>query len=179
MSPASLAHRKPGTATILSVRPLTEADLSHLRERSVKQDVQKLKDSHHRVAQLLASGMYKDYEVAAICGYSLAHIKNIKDYPATQDLIAHYRALSFNENADAISETKERSLRIMTKADRRLEDILDDDETPMSPQQLLAISADRHNSVGIVAKQTNFNVNVGMAEKLEAALARTRKIAAE
>jgi hypothetical protein len=178
MSPASLAHRKPGTATILSVRPLTEADLSHLKTRAVQQPIQKMKDSHHRVARLLASGLYKDYEVATICGYSLAMIGHLKSDPACLELIAHYRALTFNEEADEISEAKARAMRIMSKADRRLEDLLDEDE-PMSPQQLLAISADRHDRVGLTKKQTNFNVNVGMAEKLEAALARTKKVAAE
>jgi hypothetical protein len=178
MSPASLAHRKPGTATILSVRPLTEADLSHLRERAVQQPIQKLKDSHHRVAQLLASSLYKDYEIASICGYSLAMIGLLKRDPANLELQAHYRALAFNENADAISEAKSRAIRIMTKADRKLEDLLDDDE-PMTAQQLLAISADRHNRVGIVAKQTNLNINVDFAAKLEAAIARTKKVAAE
>ncbi len=178
MPPASLAHRKPGTATILSVRPLTEADLSHLRERSVQQPIQKMRDSHHRVARLLASGIYKDYEVAAICGYSLAMIGILKRDPAVAELIAHYRALSYNEDADVISEAKARSLRIMAKYDRKLEDMIDEDE-PMSVQQVLAVSADRHNRVGITAKQTNFNVNVGMAEKLEAALARSKKVAAE
>ncbi len=178
MPPASLAHRKPGTATILSVRPLTEADLSHLRERSVQQPIQKMRDSHHRVARLLASGIYKDYEVAAICGYSLAMIGILKRDPAVAELLAHYRALSFNEEADTISEAKERKLRILTKADRKLEDLLDDDE-PMSPQQVLAIAADAHDRVGLTKKQTNFNVNVGMGDKLAAALARSKKVAAE
>jgi hypothetical protein len=105
-------------------------------------------------------------------------IGHLKSDPACLELIAHYRALTFNEEADEISEAKARAMRIMSKADRRLEDLLDEDE-PMSPQQLLAISADRHDRVGLTKKQTNFNVNVGMAEKLEAALARTKKVAAE
>lgn len=179
MPPPSLAHRKPGTATILSVRPLTEADLSHLKTRAVQQPIQKMKDSHHRVARLLASGQWKDYDVAAMCGYSLAMIGILKRDPATAELIAHYRALEHNEQSDFIARERAVLEEHAVKANRRISDLLDDEDMPIPLDKLLALRADAHDRVGLTKKQTNVNVNVGMAEALEAAIARTRKVAAE
>jgi hypothetical protein len=180
MPPSRLAHRKPGTATILSVRPLTEADLSHLRERAVQQPFQKLKDSHHRVARLLASGLYKDYEVAQMTGFSLAMIGLLKRDPANIELQAHYRALAFNEESDFLARETAAYQARAVKAGRRIDDILDDEDLPLPLSNLLAIQADAHDRVGLSRKQTkDLNVNIGMADRLEAAMARARKVTAE
>ena len=179
MSPSNLARRKPNTATIISVRPLTEADLSHLREPSARQPIQKLKDSHHRVARLLASGIYKDTEVAAMTGYSVAMIGILKRDPANIELIAHYRAMTFNEESDFIARERAVLEEHAVKANRRISDLLDDEDTPIPIEKLLAIRDSSHDRVGLTRKQVDFKVNVDMASKLEAAIARTRKIAAE
>lgn len=179
MPPASLAHRKPGTATILSVRPLTEADLSHLKVRAVQQPIQKMSDSHHRVARLMASGLYKDYDIARMTGYSLAMIGLLKHDPAFLELQAHYRALAFNDETDFIAREREVMEDHAVKANRRITDLLDDESLPIPLEKLIALRADAHDRVGLTKKQTNVNVNVGMAEALEAAIARSRKVAAE
>lgn len=51
--------------------------------------VLKLRDSHHRIAMLFASGL-RTSEVALESGYSLSYICNLRGDPAMCDLIAYY-----------------------------------------------------------------------------------------
>jgi hypothetical protein len=138
-----------------------------------------MRDSHHRVARLMASGVYKDYEVARMCGYSLAMIGLLRHDPAFNETLAHYRALEFNEASDFIAREREVMEDHAVKANRRITDILDDEDTPIPLEKLIALRADAHDRVGLTKKQTNLNLNVDFAAKLEAAIARTKKVAAE
>lgn len=51
--------------------------------------VLKLRDSHHRIAMLFASGL-RTAEVAAETGYSLSYISNLRGDPSMCDLVAYY-----------------------------------------------------------------------------------------
>lgn len=51
--------------------------------------VLKLRDSHHRIAMLFASGL-RTAEVAAETGYSLSYVSNLRGDPSMCDLIAFY-----------------------------------------------------------------------------------------
>lgn len=52
----------------------------------------KLKQSHHKLAQLLAEGV-PDVEVALITGYAQSRISILKTDPAFKELLAHYKGV--------------------------------------------------------------------------------------
>lgn len=68
--------------------------------------IKKLRNSHHRLAQLLAKGE-KEVVISAITGYSLSRISILKHDPAFADLIAQYKEHVNLEFADTVSKMKD------------------------------------------------------------------------
>src|SRR5690348_2312937 len=168
-------------AKILEVRPLVEADLEYLRQPSATARDARLKDSHHQVARLLATGL-KLWEVAERTGYSYARVMTLSVDPSVQELVANYRSMVSDSWRESIDELQRTAVSNMTKAERMLADKLDaaDEAGETLPtRELLAITSDRMDRFGYGKKNMNLNVNVDFAAKLEAAIARTRKVAAE
>lgn len=175
-------QRKATSPRVLSVRSMTEDDLESLRLPSRRQGlVGPLRDSHHNIARLLALGL-KNYEVADRTGFSESRVSVLSKDPAMLELIAQKRALvedSFREEADAFMTNAVANMR---KAERQLGDRLDAaDEAgaPLPVRELVAITSDRMDRFGYGKKSLNLNVNLDFAAKLEAAIARTKKVAAE
>ena len=175
-------QRNPNSCRILSVRPLVESDLEALRQPSKRVGlVRSLRDSHHNVARLFALGL-SNTEIAERTGYGYNRISMFRSDPAMIELIAHYREMvteSFREEADSFMTTAVANMR---KAERQLSDHLDkaDEADELLPvRELVAITTDRMDRFGYGKKSMNLNVNVDFAAKLEAAIARTKKVAAE
>lgn len=61
--------------------------------------VKRLRESHHGLARLLATGM-KQVEVSAITGFSQSRISILKADPAFAELVEHYREVSDSAFAD-------------------------------------------------------------------------------
>jgi hypothetical protein len=87
--------------------------------------IQKLRASHHRLAQLLAQGI-KDVEVSRITGYSQSRISILKNDPSFRELLANYKETV----ADAFSETVEKMKHVTDDAlDIIHERLLDEPES--------------------------------------------------
>lgn len=167
--------------TVLNVRALTRDDLMVLREdRGVTERagggvVQRLRDPHHRIARLIASGLRLD-EVAQRSGYSLGRINTLKNDPAFQELVAKYRdkvTEAFVAEADTYYELATQN---MVTAERMIAEKLEEhDENGTLPpvRELIAISRDAADRFGYGKRQTNLNVNADFASMLEAARKRS------
>lgn len=161
---------------ITAVRELTREDLAVLRNGRSTPAIQRLRDPHHHLARLLATGL-RPAEAASRTGYSLARLYVLNADPTFQDLVASYRK---DVNA-AYIESQDDYYRLatsnMVKAERQLAEKLEkaDEEGELLPtRDLIAISRDAADRFGYGKKTTNLNVNVDFAAKLEAAVKRSR-----
>lgn len=158
-------------------RPLTREDLERLKETRNEPVVQRLRDSHHMVARLVAAGLPHDV-VARRTGYGYNRVTTLLQDPAFQNLLKHYREVVTEEVKEEVEEYLELATSNMLKAERMVADQLDDADEAGSPipiRNLLAISRDAADRLGFGKRNTTVNVNVDFAAKLEAALARTAR----
>lgn len=167
--------RLPAKLDILSIRELTREDLACLRTARTASAVSKLRDPHHRLARLIASGL-KVNEAAARAGFSAARAYVLHADPTFQNLVAEYRndvQTSFITSQDDFYTTATSN---MLKAERQLAERLDaaDEAGELLPvRDLIAISRDGADRFGYGKRTTNLNVNVDFAAKLEAARKRS------
>lgn len=163
---------------ILAVRPLTRDDLLCLRDKRPPQGVVKtFRDSHHRVARLVASGLRPE-DVVLRSGYTQTRILSLKNDPAFQELVAQYRSKVTQAFAEGITDFYEVATANMLKAEVMLSDKLDEaiDTGDLLPtKDLLAISRDAADRFGHPKKKVsqNTNVNVDFAAMLEATAKRS------
>lgn len=161
-----------------TIRELTRPDLEILRQGRSAPVVQSLRDSHHRVARLLASGL-RIREVVAQSGYGHNRIITLKKDPAFCDLVESYRKdvdASFREEVDEFHGLMVENRML---AERMLNDKLtaaDAADETLPTRDLLAISRDAADRTGYGKKQTNVNVNVDFAAALERARQRSGKV---
>ncbi len=176
MNPA-IAHRRPGPKpTVHSVRPMTAADLDALRQPIQRPTITRLRDSHHRIAWLLAAG-WPDVRISEALGISTVRIQQLKRDPAFQDLWASKRAHVDASHAAQIDLTLDTMSATVAKAERLILDQLEDAEATGSAlplRDLARITADRYDRLGYAKRSVNVNVNVDFAAKLEAAISRSR-----
>jgi hypothetical protein len=156
---------------LLEVRPLTREDLSLLKTGyQIKPNrVQSFRDSHHRVARLLAAGLHIP-DVAEATGYAIASIYAFRTDPAFKELMAEYRPSAESVVRDAIAEYEGLLISNRMKAERKLADRLDDeDEDRITTRDLITLARDAADRTGFGKRATNVNVNVDMAKALEEA----------
>lgn len=167
--------RRPETK-VLSVRELRREELSALREKRVpKPHLQRLRDPHHNLARLIAMGK-SIHEAARLAGYSYSRALTLNSDPAFKQCMAEHKAAMDGRHADEIDEYMSAIYGNGIKAERQLTEHLDQaDERGelLAIKDLLAISRDSADRVGYGKKQTNINVNVDFAAKLERAIARS------
>jgi hypothetical protein len=169
-------HINPAKVSITGIRTLARTDLSLLTEKRPAVTLQKLRDTHHRVARAIASGL-SNSDVAAICGISVNRVSMYKSDPAMMNLVAHYRATATADWVLSADSFLEIATANMLKAERMLSDELDqhDEEgTRPSVKDLIAISRDAADRFGYGKMQKNLNVNVDFAAQLEGARKRSR-----
>lgn len=124
---------KPRTPIVTCTieRPLDEADVRNYVENtgsgqlSVRPDgkvenLDKIRARHHSVAQLLARGMPEGL-VATITGYTSSHISTLKNNPAMQELIAHYRGPDFQLSQIIHQKLQEAAFGSLEKLSEKLE----------------------------------------------------------
>ena len=169
------AGRYPSTE-LLAVRELTREDLKVLEKpRSKGKSLATIRESHHRMARLFAAGLGIK-EVAAKTGYSENRTSQLHVDPAFQQLIAQYREMvteAFVLQADAYFELATAN---MVAAERHINDHiaeLDEAGELLPIKTALAVSRDAADRFGYGKKQTNLNVNVDFAAKLEKARRRS------
>lgn len=158
--------------------PLIAADLERLKEkRYVPSTPQKLRDSHHMIARLRASGL-RGFQIAERMGYSAVRVNDLLNSPAMEELVAQYRLKvdeAFVENQDAFFTLATSN---MLAAERHIRDQIDqlDEVGELLPvRTALAISRDAADRFGYGKKSQQTNINVDFAAALEKAIARSGK----
>lgn len=166
--------RRPLQAEV--VRDLAPSDLAMLdvRRDSKPPRLMRLRDSHHRLAQVLAVGASPG-EAGMQTGYSQSRISILLADKSFQDLIEVYR----RDNARLRAEYADMATANMIRGERIIEEALEavaDADEPVSLGELrpvLDIVADRADRFGYPKKSTQVNVNLDFAGKLEAARRRS------
>lgn len=157
------------------VRELGPADLALLAsERGIKAPViVRIRDRHHALARVLAQGM-TNTEASLVTGYDPSRISILLSDPTFKQLVDDYKKVEAGLMADFMDRATTLSLSAMD----RLQDIMEDEESPPSATVTLEIAkfaADRTGHAPI-QKNLNLNANVGVASRLQAARARLRAI---
>ena len=162
---------------VSGIRTLTRADLTHLTTRRTTTAVQTLRDSHHRLARAVASGM-PQHQIAATCGIGYNRISVLKSDPAFADLVAHYRGMLTAEWLEAGDPVIEFLGSVRTKALAMIEDKLDAaaEAGEFLPSRDLATFAELGlDRTGYGKVNKNVNVNVDFAANLEKARSRSAR----
>jgi hypothetical protein len=161
---------RPG---IGQVRELTLEEVRGVKRGRVA-PVQRFRDSHHRMARLFASGL-RVGEVAELVGYSVSRVSLFHSSPAFQELIAEKRKVEDQIARDQITAMNALILSNGMKAERKLADKLDDDDESeeMSVRELISISRDAADRVGLSKRSIQTNVNMDFAQMLDRAIERS------
>lgn len=160
---------------VSDIRVLSRADLSVLAEARPANSIQKLRDTHHRLARAIASGL-RDAECAEVCGYSVQRVSLLKADPAFMELVAHYRSIVTAEwaaNADPVIDYMRSNA---LKAQAMISDKIDaafEAEEFLPTRDLLGIAELGLDRTGYGKVNKNVNVNVDFAATLEAARKRS------
>lgn len=160
---------------ITDIREVTRADLTHLQAPRPQGLIKSLRDSHHRIARAVASGL-SNGQVAETCGISIQRVSQLRQDPSFIELVAHYRALlteEWKETADPVTEyMRSNALKGEQLISDRLDKAMEEDETiPLS--QLVQMTSDRYDRLGYSKVTKSVNVNVDFAANLEAARRRS------
>lgn len=158
-------------------RPLSEEDLSSLDElrESKPAPIKRLRERHHALAKQLAQGV-SEGEAAIACGYSSSRISILKDDPSFKELLAFYadglreRYYDMHEMLSALG--KDAAEELSTRLEEEPEEF-----TNGMLMDLLKTSADRSGHGP--SSNTQVNIKVGLADKLEAARKRTLELRAK
>jgi hypothetical protein len=162
---------------ILAVRALTREDLGRLGsgERRVVPRVQQYRDTHHRLARMIAAGMSNE-EVMRITGYSYTRLCTLKADPAFAELIAQNREKITENFVDEVAEAQQTAAELIIRGLRQVEEHFDraDEANELIPlQTLVKVNGDLMDRFGYSKKTVNVNVNAGMAKQMEKTMAKT------
>lgn len=163
-----------------SIRPITREDLPRLlkpRDKSANIP-QKLRDSHHTIARLLATGLSQT-RVAELTGYTVTRINQLAGAPAMQDLVARFRNEREEAHVEIVDAYDFYARSNYAAAQRHIYDRiaeLDEVGELLSVREALAISADGADRFGPSKRQTNINVNADFAAALEKAIEKSGKV---
>lgn len=170
--------RLPAKIEIQGIRELSREDLACLHTPREVPAVQKLRDPHHNLARLIASGL-RIADAAERAGYSVARARVLHADPTFQDLVQQYRGQVNEAWAAAQDDVQRLMVTNVLKAERQIAERLEkaDEEGETLPvRELIAISRDGMDRIGYGKKSTNVNVNVDFAAKLERAIQRSAKV---
>ena len=123
--PDARGGRRPSgpPVQIAIARELTEGDLEILANRTAPvqgQRIQRIRHSHHLLAQCLARGSTQA-EAAALTGYDPAYISAIKGDPAFEELLTHYSGIAGDLFVDVLERMKALGLSTVDEISHRLE----------------------------------------------------------
>jgi hypothetical protein len=153
------------------VRDLTETDLELLgvEKGVVPTEIKKLRDSHHQVARLLATG-FKPGQVSIITGYSGSRISILQGSPMFQELLEFYRG----ESEAGFADLQDRLATLSLDAVEEIRDRLNDGE--LSNKDLLKLVELTADRTGHGPRTTSVNVAVNLAGRLEKAKERVKQL---
>ena len=168
----SLGLRTKGRAakplTYVVGRELDDEDLAQLASEGRAQAVPaltKLRERHHTLAKMLAQGS-PEQDAAVACGYSLSRVSILKTDQSFRDLVAFYRQGVVERYYDMHEAAAALGRDAIEELHERLEEAPEDFSIP----QLMTLTSTMMDRVGHgPSSSTNVNVNIGLADKLEAA----------
>jgi hypothetical protein len=163
-----LSDNGPPIGLIGPIRELTPADLASARLSSPPPppSLSTLRYTHHRLAQLLASGINRTV-AARVCNYSSDRVVQLMSDPAFQELMSHYHHEIEEHYADFHRLAGDLSIDFLSELQGRLD---------RSPEKFsisvlvetLKVLADRSGHAP-VNKNVQLNVNADVGDRLEAA----------
>lgn len=164
--------------SVTAVRELRKEDLARLREpRAVAFTVKRLRDSHHHLARLFASGL-DNHAVAKRTGMSPSRVRAIRQSPAFEQLVAEYRTIVNEAWVEGVDDYFELATGNMVRAELQIADRLGEAEEAgetLPIRDLLAISRDAADRFGYGKRSTQVNINADFAAALEKARLRSEK----
>ena len=163
-------QRNPHTPVISRVRSMTSDDVACLRQKSSVPTIRRLRESHHRICYFLSTGM-SYIDIAAKTGYSISRISVLANTPAVQEQVAIYRREALAPQL--LADREELKISIGIHQLRMIKDHMDDAD---AEGELLPLRDLYAGYKAIHGNGTVVNVNVGFAQRLEQAVAATRKL---
>lgn len=157
------------------IREIAREDLVLLNNPRPMRPLDALRDNHHRIARALASGI-PNGQVAALCGISVNRVSSLKQDPAFNELVAHYRGIitaEWTEHADTVTEFLGS---VRTKSLAMLEDKLcaaSENNEFLPTRELVAMAELGLDRTGYGKQSKTFNVNADFASLLEDARRRS------
>lgn len=159
------------------LRELTEGDKAFLSQQPAVvragTSLRRLRDSHHKVAKLLADGL-SYAEVSMMTSYSLSRVYVLATDPMFRELISFYRENKDKEYTDFHATMAS----FATDAVQELHQRLDEDPDKMSNEFLADVVktlADRTGHAP-VSKSVNINVHQNLADRLSRARQRVASL---
>lgn len=160
-----------------SVSPLTEEDL-HPTGTSAPivfgtPALLKIRQSHHRLAQLIALGM-SNLDASRVTGYDAARVSVLRSDPAFLELVAHYSKTTETAWGEFVQIAADLSVDAMTL----LRDKMEENPAQFSPSMLLEMTkvlADRTGNAPMT-KSVNVSMNVDLSERMARAKERVRSL---
>lgn len=135
--------------------------------------LQRIRRSHHLMAQYVAAGM-PNITVAALCNTTSQRVTWLKSDPAFAELVAHYSVAVDVAIVDFVRD----AAALGSDALQELHERLHDNATQFTQSQLMELvklTADRSGN-GPMTKTANLNINVGIGDQMEAARERKRAL---
>jgi hypothetical protein len=164
--------------TIVSMRTIAREDLPRLKTRDRSASIpQRLRESHHFVARLLALGLEQS-AISLMTGFSVTRISQLAQAPAMIEQIALYVKEVQGKVIEDIDTFTTLATQNMIAAERQVLDHITDadaNDELLPLRELRAIVADRADRFGYGKHTTSTNVNVDFASRLEAAIQRSGK----
>lgn len=161
-------------------RELTREDLQRLPEkRTDLTSPQRIRNSHHRIARLAATGL-RNSQIAEECGYTSSRVSQLLASPAMQQLVAELQREVTQSFRESVDEFHSLAVANMRQAELQIADLLgeaaEEGAEAIPLRTLDAIASSRMDRFGYSRQQTNLNVNVDFAAQLEKTIARSGKI---
>lgn len=170
--PRTGAGRQPKEVYVSFERELTEADLrAPVTQVQTAPPIKQLRDTHHALARLLATGM-GEAEASAQTGYSPSRISILKADPTFQELLEFYRS----KGGESVADFRERMAVVGLTALAEIRDRLEEKPEEFNNTQLRELVrdlADRTGHAPEKAASQNVTINVGLSERMAAARERT------
>lgn len=138
----------------------------------VAQDLKAIRNTHHRLAQLLAMGM-DETKAAVLCNYSVTRVSILKNDPAFAELLNYYAGQVEVEWADFVSTAKELSVDFLGHLQQQLDES-PEKFTPSLTLEAIKTLADRSGNAP-VARAVNVSVQTNLGDRMAAAEARMRE----
>jgi len=138
MARAHSLIQNPKTPEVLSVDALSEEELPVIQEyRAVEQNrprLEKIRAVHHKIAQMLASGM-REMDVAAATGKHFNTITTLKKDPSFRELMEHYQ-----EEEHAIwVDVRQRAAQLGMSAIEAIEERVEENPEDIPTKTLLSV----------------------------------------